>query len=132
MRDHDALAFSQCCGFRYFIELGQRPKRHVVSRRDCLQRIAGMGRYRKPTVPQLDRNAGRNDKAQRLAAFGGRAGRPNLAGQYLLDVRELVEIDVNNFGAVLQVEAGVVTVEAAGWREVTAAQDVGGLVKVDV
>ena len=59
-----------------------------------------MGRYRKPTVPQLDRNAGRNDKAQRLAAFGGRAGRPDLAGQYLLDVRELVEIDVNNFGAV--------------------------------
>jgi hypothetical protein len=37
-----------------------------------------------------------------------------------------------DFGAVLQVEAGVVTVEAAGWREVTAAQDVGGLVKVDV
>jgi hypothetical protein len=91
-----------------------------------------MGRYRKPTVPQLDRNAGRDDKAQRLAAFGSRAGRPDLAGQYLLDVRELVEIDVNNFGAVLQVEAGVVAVKAAARREVAAAQNVGGLVEVDV
>jgi hypothetical protein len=67
-----------------------------------------------------------------LAAFGSRAGRPDLAGQYLLDVRELVEIDVNNFGAVLQVEAGVVAVKAAARREVAAAQNVGGLVEVDV
>jgi hypothetical protein len=39
---------------------------------------------------------------------------------------------VNNFGAVLQVEAGVVTMEAAARREVAAAQNVGGLVEVDV
>ena len=104
----------------------------MICRRDRLQRIAGLGRYRKAAVPQFDRNAGRNEKAQRLTAFGDRTGRPDLAGQYLLNVRELVEIDVNNFGAVLQVEAGVVTMEAADRREVAAAQDIGGLVEVDV
>jgi hypothetical protein len=75
-------------------------------------------RISQPRYPTARWNAGRNDQAQRFATFGGRAGRPDLVGQQLLDARELVEIDVNNFGAVLQVEAGVVTMEAAARREV--------------
>jgi hypothetical protein len=36
-------------------------------------------------------------------------------------VRELVQVDVNNFGAVLQIETGVVAMKAADRREVPAA-----------
>ena len=91
-----------------------------------------LGPIRKAAVPQFDRNAGRNEKAQGLTAFGDRTGRPDLAGQYLLNVRELVDIDVDDFGAVLEVEAGVVTMEAVARREVAAAEEIGGLVEVDI
>ena len=50
----------------------------------------------------------------------------------LLDAIELVHIDVDDFGAVFEVVGRVVAVETAARREVAAAQDVGGLVEVDI
>ena len=48
--DNDALAFGQRHGLRQFIDLSQCPKRHMVCRRDRLQRIARMSGYRKAAI----------------------------------------------------------------------------------
>src|SRR5262249_44610578 len=55
-----------------------------------------------------------------------------LRGQELLDTTKLVEIDVNDLAAVLQIVAGIMAVEPRSGREVAAAENIGGLIEVDI
>ena len=65
---------------------------------------------RSPTV-RSDRRPERQCVAAGFA-LAPRTGRPDLGGQLLLDALELVHIDVDDFGAVFEVEARVVATEA--------------------
>jgi hypothetical protein len=49
--DDDALTFGQWCILRLPIDLGERPRRHMVGRRKSLQRITRTGRYGQAAVP---------------------------------------------------------------------------------
>ena len=66
------------------------------------------------------------------SAAAARGGRSDLGGQLLLDAVGLVQTDVDDFGPVFEVVAGVMAMEAAPRLEIAAAQEVGGLVEVDI
>ena len=105
----------------------------MVSRRKSLQCIAGMGGDWPAQVPEFDRTGGRKDNVQRYGfTLAPRTGRPDLGGQFLLDARELVHIDVDHVQAVFEVEARVMTIEAVARCKVAAAEEIGGLVEVDI
>ena len=94
------------------VDLGQRPERHVVKRRDRLQSIARTNDHRRAAVPQFDRGIRRNDIAKRhgLAFSFGRRRRElhDLGDQLLMDVVHLVDLDVRDFVMLRQIEARIV------------------------
>ena len=122
--DDHAVAFGQGGVFALLVELKQRPNRHVVGRSKALQGISGLRRHRHAAIPEVYWTRGRVDDAQRhgfsFPAQRDRAKRPDLGRDLLLNPVELVEIDVNDFGAILQVEAGVMAVETPSRPEIAA------------
>jgi len=111
-RNNDALARHQRRAVRLPIDLGKRPERQVVKRRELLQRIARTGDHRHAAIPQLDCGIGRNDIAKRRRpAFGLRRRRRELhnhGNQLLVDGVHLVDIDVRDFLVLGEIEACVV------------------------
>jgi hypothetical protein len=102
--DDDALTFGQRCILRLLINLGERPRWHMVSCRKSLPRITSTGRYRQAAVPQCDRSSGRKVDAQRhsfaLGTRGCRSKPPDLANQLLMDTIHLLDVDMDDLAAV--------------------------------
>src|SRR5580704_8731400 len=124
-RDYDALAFAQCRPLRFLVELRQRPNRHMVSRCEQLQGVAGMSRDCDAGVPKLDRPASGKDDAQRDSfTLPACTHRPHFGSQQLLNAAELVQIDVDDFATVFEIVARVVPMKARARSEIATTQNI--------
>src|SRR5262249_45762451 len=92
-----------------------------------------MRRHRHAGIPQFDwPGSGKNDAQRDGLTLPARAHGPYLGSQQFLDAAELVQINVDDFAAILEIVAGVMAAEARAGREIAAAKNVGGLIQVDV
>jgi hypothetical protein len=122
MPRHDyALAFRQQCTLSCGIYLSYGPQGYVITYRQRFQGVALVGSDSQPTVPEFGGSSSRNVKAQGHSftniCLSCREFR-DLGDQLLLNIRRLLDVDMNDLAVVPEIEASIVTVEAATLHDV--------------